>query len=92
VLLVIKEAMNNIAKYSEAESAEVRVMLNGSFLLVDISDNGKGFDRVSPNRGNGLVHLKARIESLGGSFQCHSAPGKGTEIHCRIPIPNISDT
>lgn len=91
VLLIIKEAMNNIAKYSRAEKAEVRVGLDGSHLLVDISDNGAGFNGSSTQMGNGLKNMKKRTDSLRGRFQIESSPGNGTRIHCSIPIPNISD-
>ena len=91
ILLIIKEALNNIAKYSEADHAEVHVALNGSHLLLDITDNGKGFDVGSGKNGNGLGNMKKRTDSLDGSFDVQSAPGEGTSIRCRIPIPNISD-
>jgi len=91
ILLIIKEALNNIAKYSEAEYAEVRLGLNGSYLLLDITDNGKGFELDSEKHGNGLNNMKKRAESLNGSFLIQSVAGKGTSIHCRIPLPNISD-
>ncbi|HUR30970.1 MAG TPA: triple tyrosine motif-containing protein, partial [Saprospiraceae bacterium] len=91
ILLIIKEALNNIAKYSEADHAEVRVVLNGSFLLVDITDNGIGFNLDSAKSGNGLGNMQKRSDSLDGNLEIHTGPGKGTAIHCRIPIPNISD-
>jgi len=91
ILLIIKEAINNMAKYSEASHAEVHVSVNGSHLLIDISDDGSGFDTNTNRTGNGLQHMKQRTDSLGGSFIIHSLPGVGTKIHCRIPLPNISD-
>lgn len=91
VLLIIKEAMNNIAKYSEADHANVSVTADGSYLSVSISDNGKGFDVHSNGHGNGLNNMKKRTESIGGHFEIRSTEGKGTSIHCRIPIPNISE-
>lgn len=91
ILLIIKEALNNIAKYSEADFAEVRMMLNGSHLLLDIADNGKGFDVTSTKNGHGLNNMKKRAASLGGVLDIRSVADEGTSIHCRIPLPNISD-
>jgi signal transduction histidine kinase len=89
--LIIKEALNNIAKYSEAENVEVNVAVQGTHLTVDISDNGKGFDIHLIKQGNGLSNMKSRAESLHGNLEIVSAPGKGTFIHCLIPLPNISE-
>ena len=95
ILLIIKEAMNNIAKYSGADHAEVSVAVYGPDLSVSISDNGKGFDpdsyRESNGHGNGLSNMKKRTESIGGHFDIQSSEGRGTSIHCLIPLPNISE-
>lgn len=91
VLLIIKEALNNIAKYSEADFAEVRVMVTGAHLAVDIIDNGKGFDLNLGKNGNGLINMKKRAASLNGHLTIASGKGKGTTIHCQIPLTNISD-
>ncbi len=91
ILLIIKEALNNMAKYSEASFAEVNVSVNGAQLLVAISDNGKGFDTQLNGHGNGLHNMKKRAELLGGNFRLISTPGRGTSIQCRIPLTNISD-
>ena len=92
ILLIVKEALNNIAKYSQSDFVEIRIVMKGAALHIDISDNGKGFDLNSAAAGNGLVNMEKRTGSLGGKFTVQSAPGKGTSIHCRIPLPNISDT
>lgn len=92
VLLIIKEALNNVAKYSEAGMAEVKVWLEGTYLLITIADNGKGFSPDTARKGNGLHNMEDRVRSLGGSFILQTAPGKGTRIQSRIPIANISDT
>lgn len=92
ILLIVKEALNNIAKYSQSDFVEIRIAVNGIHLNVDISDNGKGFDINSSAAGNGLVNMEKRTKSLGGKFSIQSAPGKGTSVKCTIPLPNISDT
>jgi signal transduction histidine kinase len=91
ILLIIKEAINNVAKYSDATEAKVIVELNGTDLNVVIEDNGKGFDASNQRRGNGLIHMRQRAEALGGKMEIASEKGAGTRIHAKIPLANISD-
>ena len=91
VLLIVKEALNNIAKYSDASQAQVQISLEGQALFVGISDNGKGFEVADAHGGNGLYNMKQRAEALGGSYSVVSTKEKGTAIQCRIPLANISD-
>ena len=92
ILLIVKEALNNMAKYSEASEAEVHVALKNAHLQIDISDNGVGFDmNQATERGNGLAHLEQRTASMRGFFNLTSSPGRGTSIRCEIPLAKISD-
>jgi signal transduction histidine kinase len=91
ILLIIKEAINNIAKYSEASSSGVEIAMKDAFLLLEIFDDGKGFSGSMQQRGNGLQHMKERAHDLGGTMLISSAEGKGTRITCRIPITTISN-
>lgn len=91
VLLIVKEAMNNIAKYSEATEAMVKLEFLNKNLRLEIADNGKGFNEVSSRSGNGLYNMRKRSESLGGSFELSSEKSKGTVLRFAIPITNISD-
>ena len=91
ILLISKEAMNNIAKYSDATQAMVKLEFAGKSLLLEIADNGKGISDVDQRTGNGLHNMKQRTESLGGQFRVNSSKNEGTIIRCSIPITNISD-
>jgi len=82
--LFFKEAINNIAKHSEA--TEVKVSFNllqstfGKHGRLTIADNGKGFDTIDTSQGNGLLNFKRRAEAMGGKVEISSAPGQGTSI------------
>ncbi len=89
ILLIIKEALNNISKYSKASNATIDIHFQDKQLCVLINDDGIGFDMNTIRNGNGLVHMKRRCEEYKGSFRIHSVPGKGTEIDCHIPIASI---
>ena len=90
ILLIIKEAMNNMAKYSEAGHADIAVAMNGTYVVITVTDDGKGFDMNRQPSGNGIPNMKKRAQTLGGELIIESFPGKGTSLHCRIPLPNIS--
>jgi ligand-binding sensor domain-containing protein/two-component sensor histidine kinase len=91
ILLIIKEALNNIAKYSQATNAEVKIQLKEIDLNIQIVDNGVGFNLQGTSRGNGLIHMKQRTELLGGRLLLTSSHGYGTKIQVKIPVANISD-
>jgi signal transduction histidine kinase len=91
ILLIVKEAMNNIAKYSEASRAEVQITKDTANIEIKITDNGKGFDPDTIVKGNGLKNIEQRSALLGGSCRFDSSPGRGTTIQCKIPVTNISD-
>lgn len=80
LLMFIKEAVNNIAKYSNASKAEIRIELVSNKILLTIKDNGVGFEPKSITRGNGLASLQARANALGGHVIIDSQVGNGTSI------------
>jgi signal transduction histidine kinase len=88
---VTQEAMNNIAKHSEADLVRLGLQKADGRIELSIEDNGKGFDvghafaSESTRRGLGLTSMKERVEFSGGSFQVESAEGKGTTIRASWP-------
>jgi signal transduction histidine kinase len=91
ILLIAKEAMNNIAKYSDATKATIQLSISGVHLQLEISDNGKGFEIDNNQNGNGLHNMRQRTEAIGGTFLLNSANGNGTFILCKVPLTSISD-
>ncbi|OQY95890.1 MAG: hypothetical protein B6D37_03810 [Sphingobacteriales bacterium UTBCD1] len=91
ILRIAREAMNNMAKYSEATNALVKLSLSEEFLQLLITDNGKGFYHQEISSGHGLSNMKKRTETLGGLFSVKSTEGCGTAIQCNIPITSISE-
>ncbi len=90
ILLIIKEAMNNIAKYSNATEADLQLTIeNGNCMLI-IKDNGIGFNTQLPNEGNGLMNMKHRAQELKGTLTIQSSPGNGTVIKGVFPAAIIS--
>ncbi len=88
ILLIIKEAMNNIAKYSAATQAVITLKKESDrWINILIHDNGGGFDMQNMVAGNGLKNMRARVKELKGNITIMSAPGAGTTITANIPIP-----
>lgn len=86
IVLIIKEALNNIIKYSEAKNAYLSMRKEGDFIDLKISDDGKGLDLDSVKYGNGLKNIQKRSANIGARCEMKSAPGKGLSIEIQIPI------
>jgi signal transduction histidine kinase len=88
VFLLVKEALNNIAKHAEASCVEIKFEVN-SKLHIHVHDNGKGFSSNLQNvHGNGLVNMRRRIQKLRGEMKIINS--KGTRIDFDIPIKNLN--
>ncbi len=86
ILLIIKEAMNNIAKYSRAQNAKIEIHKSHNTLHVIINDDGIGFDINTVKKGNGLHNMQRRAELLSGTYTIHSGLETGTSISINIPL------
>jgi signal transduction histidine kinase len=84
LLMVVKEAFNNIVRHAEATEVELR-MAEESGLAIDIADNGKGF-AGDDGVGHGLKNLPARLTKLGGTCIVESRIGGGTTVKIRLPL------
>lgn len=90
LLLIVKEAMNNIAKYSGATHAEIVFKREKGHAILNIQDNGKGFDAAVIKPGYGLQNIVRRCSFLKGECIIDSGSGNGTQINCRFPIAIFS--
>jgi signal transduction histidine kinase len=84
LLLVIKEAMNNIAKYSKAHNVLITLKKNPEKIILTIQDDGIGFDMEHVKMGNGLSNMEKRCHAINGSYKISSILGKGTTIEIQI--------
>jgi signal transduction histidine kinase len=90
-----QEALSNVARHAQATAVLVQVGVEGEEVVIDIEDDGKGFDPASTSRPDGrrpwgLMGIGERAEILGGKARIDSAPGKGTRVTVRIPLPRGS--
>ena len=93
---VSQEAVTNIVKYANATLVQVKLLWKDSTIVLEISDNGIGFDKKQISYADdahmGLLGMKERITLLNGTFEIKSAPGSGTTINVVIPLNNIMNT
>jgi PAS domain S-box-containing protein len=89
---IAQESLTNIAKHANASHVTLRLGLDGSFVILTVKDDGKGFDprelphSKRPGHGLGLISMRERAELLGGTWEIHSAPNEGTTIQVTIPV------
>jgi signal transduction histidine kinase/ligand-binding sensor domain-containing protein len=84
--LVFKEAVNNLAKYSQATKVMISFQKEGNALGMKISDNGKGFNSTKPHSGEGLKNMQERASSHNWNLTIESIPGAGTTVTLKTRI------
>jgi len=83
-LLIFKEAVNNLAKYSAASEAKIYLEFQHPFLILTVSDNGKGFDQQKIKNGNGLKNMQSRAKKIGAVYHLSTCVGQGTSITLKV--------
>jgi signal transduction histidine kinase len=81
------EALNNVAKYADASSVEIRLRQSDGALRFEVADDGVGFEPGATTRGTGLQGIADRLDALGGRLEIRTAPGKGTTLVGLVPSP-----
>ncbi|RYF73435.1 MAG: histidine kinase [Comamonadaceae bacterium] len=84
---MVQESLTNVGKYAEASDATVVLKNYDNHVIVEVSDNGKGFDtqQMRPS-AHGLAGMRHRVEASGGKLGISSAPGQGTRLHAMLPV------
>jgi signal transduction histidine kinase len=82
---IIQEQLNNIVKYANASHVSIMLRLTAGNILLQIKDDGVGFDMVNVKKGLGITNIHNRAELLGGNVLVNTSPGKGCEINVSLP-------
>ena len=93
---IVQEALTNVTRHAKATQVKVTIQHELQTLRCSIKDNGVGFDVSSLSartgeRGLGLIGIRERLNSLGGSPSLVSTPGHGTELVITIPYTNSQE-
>ena len=87
--LVLREAVTNIHRHAQATRANVRLTSEGSGLLLDVQDDGRGGDIVP---GNGLCGMRERLQVFGATLRVDAVRGQGTRLTVRVPQAGLVAT
>jgi len=89
VFRIVQESLANVAKHAQARQAQVRVAREGGQIVLEVSDDGVGFDPRQPHKPQslGLIGLRERAQLLHGAVTLQSAPGQGTKVLAHIVVP-----
>ena len=84
---ICQEALANIAKHARATHVDVTVWKSSARVLLEVSDNGRGFDpeKVTLTLGHGLSNMQTRARNVGGEVELSSEPGQGASILAWVP-------
>jgi signal transduction histidine kinase len=83
---VAQEALHNIVKHARASTVALRLARQENEIILQVRDNGKGFDPAGPFPGHfGVRSIEERVTRIGGTLTIESAPGQGTCVEVRVP-------
>ncbi len=89
---IVQEALNNVRKHAKATTVSLRLEFQDDNLLIEVRDDGKGFDLSQTLAGAisvghmGLLGMRQRAEMAGGTLKVETADGAGTSIVLKLPI------
>ncbi len=94
---LIQEALNNVRKHAQATRVAIRIRLLNGLFVVEVSDNGMGFDverilhSADAAQHIGLRAMRDRVQQAGGMWTISSKPGEGTTVKARFPLTKPSN-
>jgi signal transduction histidine kinase len=87
IFMIFKEAINNIVKYSKAKNVFVNMYLLDNLIILNIKDDGIGFDILQDRDGNGLKNMPERAKNINGTIEISSKTNEGTNIQLIVHVP-----
>ncbi|MFA7241844.1 MAG: PAS domain S-box protein [Sulfuricellaceae bacterium] len=87
IFRIVQEALTNITRHADASHVMVEIRRRGDAILVQVRDNGQGFDLDASleKKRFGLLGIRERVDMLGGRLDIISSPGAGTSLRVRLP-------
>jgi signal transduction histidine kinase/putative methionine-R-sulfoxide reductase with GAF domain len=91
---ISQEALANVAKHAQAQQVKMNLWTAPGRVLLEISDDGVGFDlsKTSLALGHGLANMRTRARKIGGDIEVNSESGKGTSVLTWIPLDQNDDS
>ncbi|NGP59515.1 GAF domain-containing protein [Paenibacillus thiaminolyticus] len=80
-----QEAINNVRKHAKTDAVRIRLFKEEASVRMEIADDGIGMAKLRNNAGLGIIGMRERAGTCGGTFQLESLPRKGTVIRVQLP-------
>ena len=82
---IAQEALHNALRHAAPRSVTVAVRAGDGSLVLEVTDDGRGFDLQAPSRQFGLASMRERARTVGGRLSVRSRPGGGTTVRLEVP-------
>lgn len=92
IFYIVEEAVTNARKHAQADMIAVRMSMRSDVVVIEIQDNGRGFDVQAVQEGYedlgslGMINMRERAQLIEGTLHIDSAPGKGTRVSVLVPL------
>jgi len=87
---IVQEQLNNIVKHAAAKNVQVRLFTKDHEFVLEIRDDGKGFDALKTRKGLGIINIRNRVELFNGRLTISSLPGNGCVMTAIFPLAAIA--
>ena len=88
IFRMVREGLQNVARHAHACNVLVRLALEEETVVIEVQDDGVGFEVISQKKQSGhygLIGLRERVQLAGGMLELKSSPGAGTTLRLRLP-------
>jgi signal transduction histidine kinase len=85
VVQLVREALSNVERHGAAATCRVTLRGADEGVILEVDDDGRGFDVDLATWGMGIENLRDRVAALGGTFRIDSTPGEGTTVRVALP-------
>lgn len=99
LLRTLQEALRNVERHAEASAVRIRLAREGERAVLEVVDDGRGFDPSLPTAGYGLMGMRSRLEAESGTLTAEAAHDRGTALRAELPAapdvplePGLSST
>jgi signal transduction histidine kinase len=86
VVQLVRESLSNVGRHAAASTVRVSLYRKDDHVVVEVDDDGTGFEPGTARRGEGLTNLESRAAALGGSALIESSPTQGTTVRLVLPV------
>ncbi|HTI15874.1 MAG TPA: sensor histidine kinase [Dictyobacter sp.] len=87
IFRIAQESLTNVARHAHAEYVTMKITCQSQQLTLQVSDNGQGYDPISHKSGSGILGMRERATTLGGTLTISSSAGNGTTVCVLLPLP-----